>query len=71
MFKSEGRLIYNHTGDKYKLIVAVDKNIVEYYRRFVPKSIGLKKTKFNPHITVVRNEKPTYLFEWRDDTDYI
>jgi hypothetical protein len=68
MFKSEGRLIYSHSGDEYKLIVAVDKGIVDYYRSLVPKHVGLRQQRYDPHITVVRNEIPPYLEEWQPNT---
>lgn len=40
----------------FKLNVEVDPGIVELARALVPKSVRLRRTRYEPHITVVRNE---------------
>lgn len=54
MFASSGKLVYSE--NPFKLIVEVDKEISRYYRSFIPKSIRFNKQKYDPHISVVRNE---------------
>ncbi len=51
---SVGPLRYH---DGFKLNVEVDPEIVRLARALVPKSIRLNRTRYAPHITVVRNEE--------------
>lgn len=44
-------------ADEWKVNVAIEDDLVELYRSLIPKHIHLNKTKFPPHITVVRNEE--------------
>lgn len=62
MFKSAGKLQYSE--NPYKLIVEVDSELADYYRSFIPGSVGLNKPMYAPHISVVRNEIPLNLFAW-------
>lgn len=66
MHRSEGFLRYSHADNKYWLVVDVDSGIVDVARALVPKSIRLNKTKYSPHITVVRNEIPPNLTAWKN-----
>lgn len=52
-FTSSGPLRY---FGGFKLIVEVDPGIVKLARALVPKSVRLQRTRYEPHITVVRNE---------------
>lgn len=52
-FSSIGKLEYSPN----KLIVLVDPEITNYYRSLVPKYWNLKRSKYLPHITVIREEK--------------
>jgi hypothetical protein len=54
--ESVGRLVV--TPEERKLHVVVDPQIVDYARSLVPlhQRVGLNRTRFAPHITVVRNE---------------
>lgn len=36
------------------LVAYVDKNIADYYRSLIPKYVGVKPPKYNPHVTIVR-----------------
>lgn len=54
MYQSAGQI--KCSLDNKKLIVVVDPGIVDYYRWFVPHSVQLNKTRYEPHITVARNE---------------
>jgi hypothetical protein len=61
LFKSSGMLIYS---ENFKLNVEVDQQIVDYTRSLIPKSITIKKQKYKPHITVVRNEDIINYSKW-------
>ena len=52
--KSVGTLIVTPEGRK--LHVAVDEGIVDVARALLPKSVHLNRTRFDPHITTVREE---------------
>lgn len=67
MFKSAGKLQYSI--NPYKLIVEVDSELSNYYRAFIPPSIGINKPMFPPHISVVRNEMPSNLKAWNKYPD--
>lgn len=54
-----------YTDAEYKLNVEVDPEIVRLARSFVPKTVKLNRTRFAPHITVVRNEIPKNISGWR------
>jgi hypothetical protein len=56
MYKSTGKFIYIVDNSLIKVNIEVDPSIVNYYRNLVPKYINLNKTKYTPHITVIRNE---------------
>jgi hypothetical protein len=43
--------------DEWKINIRLDDDLVDFYRSLIPKHIRLNKTKFPPHITVVRNEE--------------
>lgn len=49
-----GTLHYSLDEHGYRLVVDADPEIVNYYRALVPKSIRLNRTRFAPHITVIR-----------------
>ena len=48
----------------HKLHVEVDPNIVALARALVPRAVRLKRTRYEPHITVIRNETPPDLRKW-------
>ncbi len=56
---------YSQADGKYWLVVDVDKGIVDLARSLVPKYYKLNKTRYEPHITVVRNEVPSNIDYWR------
>jgi len=62
---SIGKLRYSDEG--WKLIVEVDKGIAEYYRALIPKWLPVMPTRYDPHITVVRQEKeePVHKEHWK------
>jgi hypothetical protein len=67
-FDSSGPLRYSYEADYgYKLIVEVDPEIARLARYFVPKSVPLRKPRYEPHITVVRREVPPHLEHWGCD----
>ena len=49
----------------YKIVVEIDPEISNYYASLVPKYFRLNKQKFAPHISVVRNEVPVKMENWR------
>lgn len=53
---STGTLRYSQGSEGPKLIVEVDKGIVDYARATVPPSVPLQPQRYDPHITVVRRE---------------
>lgn len=54
LLTSYGNIIFH--DDEWKINVQVDNNLVDFYRSLVPKYIRLNRTRFLPHITVVRKE---------------
>lgn len=53
VFTSSGQLKYIHT----KLIVEVDQDIINFYRKLIPKYYYVKPQMYKAHISVVRKEK--------------
>jgi hypothetical protein len=63
MFTSTGTIKYY--SNPYKLIVEVDQDISEYYRKLIPKYIDQPaRQMYAAHISVVRNEIPPHLSLW-------
>jgi len=63
LLKSVGILKYD---DNYKLYVDVDDDIAKYYLKMIPKYIATPNPqRYNAHITVVRNEIPKNLENWK------
>jgi hypothetical protein len=60
LFKSTGKLLYVEN----KLILEIDKELSKYYFSLVPKSYKLNPQKYDPHISVVRNEIPPRMEYW-------
>jgi len=63
MYTSIGLLRYN--DGENKVYMECPSQIVDYYRSLVPKEIELNKTRFAPHVTVVRKEVIIKRDEWR------
>jgi len=64
-YKSEGVLAYSiEPTVGHKLSLAVDHGIVDTYRALVPKSVRLQRTRFPPHISVIRKEPIPNLDLW-------
>ena len=64
-YKSEGVLGYTvEPIVGHKLSLAVERGIVDTYRALVPKSVRLQRTRFPPHISVVRKEPIPNLDLW-------
>ncbi len=57
MLNSSGYL-HCDSSQGFKLHVEIDEDLVNYYRSLLPKSIKLNKTRYAPHISVVREEVP-------------
>ena len=53
MFKSIGILKY---GPEWKMILAVDQDLSNYYRALIPKSTCCKRPSWPAHMTIVRQE---------------
>lgn len=61
-FQSTGTIEY---GPGIRVVVAVERGIVEFYRALIPKSITVKPQKYGAHVSVVRVwEKPTKMEVW-------
>lgn len=56
LYKSYGVLKYFR--DPFKCIVEVDQDLADYYRKLVPKAVGLRRQGWAAHISVVRNRTP-------------
>ena len=65
LHESSGPLRYSASEGKYWLVVDVDPGIVEVARALVPKTVRLNRTRYAPHITVIRNEVPPDLTAWK------
>jgi hypothetical protein len=64
-YKSVGELHYSSNDvHGFKVHVDVDPGIAETYRALVPKSVRLQRTRYPPHISVVRKEMVAKLDEW-------
>jgi hypothetical protein len=64
MRQSKGTLRYSRTEGKYWLVVDVDPDIVALARALIPPYFRLNRQKYDPHITVVRNEIPPNSDKW-------
>lgn len=49
----------------YKLVVEVNPEISNYYASLVPKYFRLNKQRYAPHISVIRNEIPVKMENWK------
>jgi len=64
-----GKIIYD--DNDYKLYVDIDDDISKFYLSLIPKYIANPNhQKYNAHITVVRNELPINLKNWRKYENY-
>jgi hypothetical protein len=64
-FKSVGTLHYDHVpGYGYRLVLNIDKGIGLFYKSLIPKWFKANSQMYEPHITVVRYEKPKNLAVW-------
>lgn len=66
LYESYGILRYTRPENAggYKLVAEIDKEITNYYRALVPKSIVLNSQMYAPHISIVRKETPVKLELW-------
>jgi hypothetical protein len=48
-----------------KLVLEVDRGIVDCYRSFLPRSVVLNRQKYDAHISVVRKEIPPRMEFWK------
>ena len=55
LYPSVGTLSYSHRG--YRLVVEVDRGIVDFYRSLIPKWMPVFKSRYSAHVTVVREDK--------------
>ena len=62
-YKSQGKI---RVGNK-NIVVDIDKGIYFFYRSLIPKAIRPNPQKYNPHISVVRNEDVLLINRWKDD----
>lgn len=65
LYSSSGVLRYSISGG-YKLVVEIQDDLAIYYRSLIPKYLNVNKTRYSPHITVVRSYKeiPKNLEYW-------
>ena len=61
MFKSIGKL--EVSDNPFKIIVAVDKGLADFYRSLIPKSVDLQLQRYTPHITVARHDNVVIDFD--------
>jgi hypothetical protein len=52
-----------YSPNVYRLVVDVDQQLADYYRSLIPKYIWTNRPRWGAHITVVRQEKETPLYE--------
>lgn len=60
LYESTGILAY----DEHKLIVRVDQDLADYYRRLIPPYKNVRRQRYPAHISVVRNEVPPHQALW-------
>lgn len=64
-FRSVGTLHYEHIpGYGYRLVLNIDRGITLFYKSLIPKWFQVNGQRYEPHISVVRNEVPTKLEAW-------
>lgn len=56
MFSSVGILKYS--SNPFKLIVSVDQELSDFYRKLIPPTINVRKPMYSAHISLVREESP-------------
>lgn len=49
----------------YKLSASVDNEIGNYYRSLIPSYFRINKPRYNSHISIIRNEIPINLNNWK------
>jgi len=54
-----------YTTEEWKLNVAIEDDLAEYYRSLIPKYYKVNRPKYPPHITVVRNEEIINKEAWK------
>lgn len=66
LYRSSGLLSYSivDPANYYKLSATADPQIASYYRSLIPKWFKCNGTRYAPHITIVRKEKPLKLESW-------
>lgn len=64
LYKSYGILKYFR--EPFKCIVEIDQNLVDYYRKLIPKVHKVNRQGWSAHISVVRNRTPDDfdIFKW-------
>lgn len=68
MFKSVGKL--EVSGNPFKIIVAVDKGLADFYRSLIPKSVNLQPQRYAPHITVARHDNVSVTFDLSEYVEF-
>ncbi len=64
-FESTGTLHYDKSPDGgYRLVLNIDKGISLFYRSLIPKYYKANPQRYEPHISVIRKEKPKNLAAW-------
>ena len=65
-FTSKGILKYSTLEPQisYKLSLSVDVGVAEFYRSLVPKAYRCQPGRYEPHVTIVRNELPPNMEKW-------
>lgn len=61
--KSTGKLSY---GPGIRIVLLVDQDIVDYYRRLIPKYLDVAPQAHDAHVSVVLKEKPMDTSAWGD-----
>ena len=51
----KGEIITSKNTDVYRIALSVEPDIVELARALIPQYIGLNRTKYSPHISIVRD----------------
>ena len=59
-YTTTGRI---HVLNTSKMIVAIDTEISRYYMSLIPKYVKFNKQRYEPHISVIRNEMPACNFD--------
>lgn len=65
LYQSTGMVSYSiNSINQFRVVLNIDQEITNYYRKLIPKARYVKKQGYAAHISIVRKQTPTELKEW-------